>query len=313
MLLAVDIALDGVAVVERALAVAADLAGRDLLDAGLAARIAHLLLQRATDVIARLVVVDLDQVDSRRDLVEHVIKAALGVLIVLGCVDERHERQKGAEMVAMRGQIVSHIGDERHEERFLGLVPERVATGFLGTGRHRDEHVHERYDLKVRLHVSQRVVDERAVRHERVEDADVVPLLDEPGAHVHDQVAFGVGNHEVAVELHHVGLHVAAGLARTRSAQDEHVHVAVHALVELLAGACQRDVLGKRDGVELRIGVVQVGEDRQLAGLCESSRAVFLSLALVLAAHDEQAHEDDPRYASEDERAQHGGHLRADP
>ena len=155
----------------------------------------------------------------------------------------------------------------------------------------------------------QRVVVHRALGYERVEHANLVAGLHEHVADLGQRVVLGVGHDEVGVELHEVGLHVVASLARARAAYDAHVEVSVELDVALHAGEREARVLRQQKDV-VRVGVVPRrvlpdAGDRRPPG---ASR--LLALARALGVGHGEEHEREPRHAPRKQPAYLGGRQR---
>ena len=127
----------------------------------------------------------------------------------------------------------------------------------------------------------------------RVEGAYVVSGVLEHPADIAEEGSLGIGDEEVGVCLHEVGLDVVARLARSGAAEHADVAVAVVLEVEALRLEREREVPREQDVVRL---VFPVHERSSLLEGSPAGGAVLLALAVRARAH-EAARPDRPGYA----------------
>ena len=158
----------------------------------------------------------LHEAHPRLELLEHEIERAHVGLVLLARLGKAQEQHEGVEVSLLGTGVVDEVGHQRRVEQALGVLPEGVGPlAVVGRGvlyQALDEHE----DVGLVLHVGKRVVVHRAGEVGRVEGAYVVSCALEHPAHIAEKGPLGVGDEEVGVCLHEVGLDVVARLAGAR-------------------------------------------------------------------------------------------------
>lgn len=198
----------------------------------------------------------LDVALSLLDLQEQQVERGLEVLVVLACLRHGEQRQEARQVVVLLREPVAQERDEGRVQHLLRVLPERVSRLAVAVCVH-DVAVDEGEDVRVRLHVPERVVVHGLVEVDGVERLDLVPVVREKESGVLEQRALGVRDEVARVELADVRRDVVEGLAGTGAADDEDVQVAVEFGVEL--GAVQRkaEVLREDEVVVLGLEVAE--------------------------------------------------------
>ena len=225
----------------------------------------------------------LHEAHPRLELLEHEVERAhvgLVLLARLGKTQKKHER---VEVSLLGTGVVDEVGRERRVEQALGVLPEGVGPlAVVGRGV-LDQALDEHEDVGLVLHVGKRVVVHRAGEVGRVEGAYVVSGILEHPADIAEEGSLGIGDEEVGVCLHEVGLDVVARLAGARPSQDADVSVAVVLEVEALRLEREREVPREKDVVG---GILPVHECAPLLECSPAGRTMFLSLSVRARAHE---------------------------